>query len=334
VTDAPRRPRVLLVDPIDPRAVARLSRGVDVFELQPRTTPALLEALAEVDGAIVRTTPLPRAVLAGAPLLRVVAKHGVGVDAIDLAYATERGIVVCHAPGANAPAVAEFVLTSILLLLKPVLAGRAWLRAGPPVEGALVVAAQRAGLVGRELAGVTVGVVGWGDIGRRVGGAVRALGGRVVAYDPLLTGDIAKPGGPDIAASLDALLERADVVTLHVPLMPETRGLIGARELALMPPGAALVNAARGGVVDEAALADAIRGGHLSGAAVDVFVDEPPGVDHPLLRLDGVVCTPHVAGSTGEALERMAQAAVDAVLAVLDGDVPVAVANPEVLGRR
>jgi phosphoglycerate dehydrogenase-like enzyme len=323
--------KVVIADPID-EAGERLLAELEVVRPAGASRAALGAALADADAVIVRTTPLPRELLVDAPLLRVVAKHGSGTDAIDLACATERGIVVSHTPGANAPAVAEFALTCLLLLLKPVLPGVAWLRAGPEVAGSLVVASQQAGLVGRELATQVVGVVGWGEIGARFGRAVTALGGRVLVHDPAPAAGPADAAEIEMVASLDDLLARADVVSVHVPLTQATRGLIGAREIDLMRPGSALINTARGGVVDEPALAHAVAAGHLRGAAIDVFVEEPPPRDHPLLALDNVIATPHVAGTTADTLQRMARAAAESVLDVLDGRAPRHVANPEVLG--
>jgi D-3-phosphoglycerate dehydrogenase len=329
---AQRPPKVVIADAID-QAGERLLAELEIVRPAGASDAALRTALANADAVIVRTTPLPRELLIDAPQLRVAAKHGSGTDAIDLGCATERGIVVSHTPGANAPAVAEFALTCLLLLLKPVLPGLAWLRDGPAVAGSLVVASQRAGLVGRELATQVVGVVGWGEIGARLGRAVAALGGRVLAYDPARAAVLADAADVEMVASLDDLLRRADVVSVHVPLAEATRKLIGAREIDLMRSGSALINTARGGVVDELALARALAAGHLRGAAIDVFVEEPPPRDHPLLALDNVIVTPHIAGTTADTLERMARAAAESVLDVLDGRAPQHVANPEVLGR-
>jgi len=330
--DAPRR-RVLLVDDIEPRATARLARTTEVVRPSDSSEAALREAIVDADGALVRTTPLPRTVLAHADKLRVIAKHGVGVDAIDVAYATERGVVVANVPGANAPAVAEFALTAILLLLKPLRAGAEWLRESPTGDANMVVAAAAGGLIGREAGNSTVALLGWGDIGRRVGAGLLALGTRVLVHDPVVDAAAIRAAGAEPVASLAELLPEAQVLSLHVPLTPATRSIIGAAELAAMPRGAALVNTARGGIVDEIALAAAIRDGHLAGAAIDVFAEEPPSLDHPLLWMPEVICTPHIAGATVDSLRRMAEGSVDAVLAVLQGREPLSVVNPTVLSR-
>ena len=330
--ERPRR-RVLLVDDIEPHATARLARTVEVVRPRDSSEAALREAIVDADGALVRTTPLPRTVLERAERLLVIAKHGVGVDAIDVAYASERGIVVANVPGANAPAVAEFALTAILLLLKPLRAGAEWLRESPAGESNMVVAAAAEGLIGREAGNSTVALLGWGDIGRRVGAGLLALGTRVLVHDPVVDAAEVSAAGAEPVASLAELLPEAQVLSLHVPLTLATRSIIGAAELAAMPRGASLVNTARGGIVDELALAEAIREGHLAGAAIDVFAEEPPPLDHPLLWMPEVICTPHIAGATVDSLRRMAEGSVDAILAVLDGRVPAAVVNPDVLPR-
>jgi len=324
------RPRVLLADEIEKRAAERLARTAEL--VRPAGEP-LETAIADVEAVIVRTTPLPRATLEAALRLRVIAKHGVGVDAIDVAYASERGIVVANVPAANAPAVAEFALLAILSLLKPAARGATWLRRDGGGKGSMVAAAGAGGLGGREVGGRTVAILGWGEIGRRVGTALLGLGARVLAFDPAVEDGTVRAAGGEPAASLTELLAEAEILSIHVPLNDATRGLIGAEELAAMPPGALLVNTARGGVVDEAALAAAIERGHLAGAAIDVFATEPPPPDHPLLRLDEVVCTPHLAGTTEESLRRMAEGAVDAVLAVLAGERPAHVVAPQATRR-
>jgi D-3-phosphoglycerate dehydrogenase / 2-oxoglutarate reductase len=269
-----------------------------------------------------------------APRLRVIAKYGTGTDNIDLEAATRRGIIVTNCPGVNASSVAEFTLTLILLMLRPVIAGTEWLRSGVP-QGSLVVATEEAGLIGAELSSQTVGVIGWGDIGRRVGVACIALGARVIAYDPARsTADIASDGAR-VTETLDELLSESDVVTLHVPLTFATAGLIASAQLARMRPHAALVNVSRGGVVDEAALADALSSGKLRCAATDVFKQEPPPSDHRLVALPNALCTPHMAGTTTEAFRRTGRSVATAVDDVLSGRLPQNIVNQEVtqLGR-
>ena len=328
-----RRPRVVLADEIEASQAARLARATEVVRPRDASPAALREAIADAEGVLVRTTPLSRELLEHARRLRVIAKHGVGVDAIAVDYASERGIVVANVPGANGAAVAEYALTAILLMLKPLRQGAEWLLQGSAAETSMVVAANAGGLVGREVAGSTVGLLGWGAVGSRVGAGLRALGARVLVHDPGIAPAAIRGADAEPVDTLAGLLSEAEVLSLHVPLTPATRRMIGAAELAAMPRRAALVNTARGGIVDETALAEAIRSGHLCGAALDVFEEEPPPPDHPLLSMPEVICTPHLAGSTADALRRMAAGAVDAILAVLAGEVPAAVVNPVVLSR-
>jgi D-3-phosphoglycerate dehydrogenase len=320
--------RVLVAEPIDAEAEAWLAQRHDLVHPRDGTPEGLIDAARPCEGLIVRTTPVGAPLLEAAERLRVIAKSGSGTDNIDVVGATEKGIVVANSPGANAVSVAEFALTLIMLVLRPVVAAADWLGSGA-AEGSLVVATERAGLIGRELASQTIGVVGWGDIGRRVGRACHGLGASVVAYDPAKSVAEMESDGVRAADSLDELLAESDVVTVHVPLAAATIGLIGHRELARLRPHAALVNVSRGGVVDEGALADALSGGRLRCVATDVFGEEPPPADHPLLRLPNALCTPHMGGTTVDALRRMGWTAVRAVDDVLSNRRPAHVVNDE-----
>ena len=315
------RPRVLVADAIDPDAEAWLSERC---ELSDPAAPLS----ADHDAMIVRTTRIGSELLEAGSRLRVIAKSGSGTDNIDVATATRLGIVVTNCPGANARAVAEFSLTLILLMLRPVIPAAEWLRS-TAIEGSLVVATEAAGLVGWELSSRTIGIAGWGRTGARVGRACRALGARVIAHDPAKSTAEIESDGVTATETLDELLQSADVVSVHVPLNDSTRWLIGEPELARMRPHAALVNMSRGGVVDEDALAAALSSGRLRCAATDVFAEEPPRRDHPLLSLPNALCTPHMGGTTADALSRTAWSAVKAVDDVLAGRCPDNVVNPE-----
>jgi D-3-phosphoglycerate dehydrogenase len=320
--------RVLIVDPIHPRAEAWLATRCDIVRPAGTENEDLMLALDGCDGLIVGTTRVTAELLRGSDRLRVVAKHGTGTDNIDIAAASERAVVVTNCPGANASAVAEFTLACLLIMLRPIMASAASLRrsaasSGPPVPGS-----HEPSLIGEELSSQTLGVVGWGNIGRRVGGAAKALGARVIAYDAMRSASEIQADGVEVAADLDGLLRAVDVLTLHVPLTPATQNLIGVAELAAMKPGASLINTSRGGIVDETALAEALRNGHLRAAAVDTFVEEPPPVDHPLLALSNVLCTPHIGGNTTESLVRMGMCAAQAVVDVLSGRTPKHLVTP------
>ncbi len=313
------RPRILLAEPIHPDGLALLQQSADVTVLPAPQPHALRAALADADGVIVRLTRLGPEEIAAAPRLRVIGRHGVGVDNVDLAAATRRRIPVVYTPGVNAVSVAEHTLALLLAVAKRVVEFDRAVREGRWQA--------RDEIWGLELAGCTVGVVGVGAVGREVAQRCRALGMRVLGYDPYAAG---MPAGVERAESLEELLAQSDVVTVHVPLTPQTRHLLGRRELALLRPGAVLVNTSRGEVVDEEALAEALAGGRLAGAGLDVFGTEPPPRDHPLLRAPRTVVTPHAASHTADALRRMAVAVAEQVLAVLAGRRPEHVANPEV----
>lgn len=276
--------------------------------------PARLAALlAEAEALIVRNqTRVDADLLRAAPRLRVIGRLGVGLDNIDVAAARERGIVITAARNANAIAVAEYVLAAMLHVARELAAADASVRAG---------AWDRARFGGHELWGATLGLIGAGEIGRRVGRRTRAFGMEVVAYDPLV-------GPYDFAAAEQAItllpladvLARADYVSLHVPLLPATRHLINAATLAQMRPQAVLINTSRGAIVDETALRAALDAGRPRFAVLDVREHEPPGPDDALHRHPRVLLTPHVAGLTAEAQERTSRLVVGDVLRALDGE--------------
>ena len=302
--------KVLVSDPLAEAGVAIL-RDSAAVTVRTGLPPAELRAiLPEYDALIVRSeTKVTAELLAAGTNLRVVTRAGVGTDNIDVAAATERGVLVLNTPGPNSIAAAEHTLAVTLALLRHVARADASLRAGKW---------ERKAFVGSELYRKTLGVVGLGRIGREVTSRARAFGMEVLIYDPYVSAAAAEALGAT-AMPLDALLERADIVTLHLPLLPETRGIIGARELALMKGGAFLINCARGGLVDEAALYEALVSGHLAGAGLDVFEREPP-TGSPLLTLPNVVVTPHLAASSAEAQEGVGIVAAETTLAALRGE--------------
>jgi len=270
-------------------------------------------------GAIVSTDPFDAEVLAALPSLRVIARVGVGVDSIDLEAATAHGVAVTITPGANESTVADHTVAMMLAVLRRLAEHDAGVRRGEW---------NRTGShTPWSLGGATVGLVGYGRTGRLVAERLCGFGVRILVADPLATPD------PSVElVSLEELLAAADVVSLHCPLTPGTRGLIDADRLALMRPDAILVNTARGGVVDEEALADALERGSLRGAAIDVFGDEPPRSSR-LLALGNVLLSPHVAGLSERSVHEMARRATASVIDVLRGRRPEHVANPEVLAQ-
>ena len=292
----------------------RRSQGATIrttIRRSSRAAAALAAAIADADALIVRNrTQVDRGLVDAAPRLRVVGRLGVGLDNIDVAACAERGIEVIPATGANALAVAEYVVTMALFLLRGTYAATAEVAAGRWPRAALSS--------GREIAGKTLGVVGFGGIGRRVATLSRGLGMRVVAHDPALAAGAKAWQEADARCdSLDDLLRVSDAVTLHVPLTPATRHLIDGQRLALMKPDAVLVNTARGGVVDEDALAASLRSGALGGAALDVFEREPLPAGSALANCPNLVLTPHVAGVTRESNVRVSAMIAERVAAFL-----------------
>lgn len=303
--------RILVADGLAEEGLRRLREAAEVVVHSGLAEEALARELQEVDAVIVRSaTRVSARALEGAARLRVIARAGVGVDNIDVEAATRQGILVLNAPEASTTAAAEHTMALLLALVRHIPQAHASLASGRWA---------RESFVGTELAGKTLGVVGLGKIGSEVARRALAFGMRVLAHDPYVTDERARRLGVTLVEWHD-LLRSSDVVTLHVPLSPETRALIGPAELEVMKPGAYLVNCARGGLVDEGALLEALERGHVAGAALDVFSQEPPPRDHPLLRHPRVVVTPHLGGSTIEAQRSIALAIADQVLAALRGE--------------
>ena len=280
--------------------------------------------VAEAHGIIVRTFPIDRALIEVAPRLEVVSRHGVGYDSVDVAALDERRVPLTIVGDVNAVPVAEQALFMMLALAK---------------KGAALDSAVRAGAFAArdttaitELWRKTVLILGFGRIGRQVTARCRAFDMTVLAYDPYVDAAAIEAAGARAVADFRGALGEADYVTLHMPLGPETANMIGAAELAAMKTGACLINVARGGLADEAALAAALRDGGIAGAGLDTFASEPPKPDNPLLALDNVVLSPHSAGLSQECRERMAVACAENVLAVFDGAIePRLVVNAAVL---
>lgn len=270
------------------------------FAVEKRTglsVDALREVLRDCDGLVVRSeTKVTAELMESAPRLRVVGRAGVGVDNIDVAAATARGIVVMNAPDGNTMTTAEHTLALLMSLARRIPQAVSSLRAGRW---------ERKRFIGVELQGKTLGIVGMGRIGRVVASRARSLGMNIVAYDPFIQPEQARDLEVEMAA-LDDVFRRADFLTIHTPLTADTRGLIGREAFARMKQGVRIINCARGGLVDERALLDAIKEGKVAGAALDVFEEEPPPADHPLLQRDEVITTPHLGASTTEAQEGVA----------------------------
>jgi len=316
--------RILVADPIAEDGVARLRAAGEVDVAVGLDPAALRERIAQYDALVVRSeTKVTAEVLDAAPRLRVVGRAGVGVDNIDIEAATRRGVLVLNAPTGNTIAATEHAIAMMLALARNLPAADRSLRAG---------LWERSRFMGIELRDKTLGVYGLGKIGFEVARIAReGLHMRVIAHDPLVTADRAQQAGAELC-DFETLLTQSDFLTVHVPLTDATRGVIGAAELARMRTGARLINVARGGIIDEHALAGAIRGGHIAGAAIDVFTKEPPDPGHPLLQLEQVVVTPHLGASTREAQVNVAFDVADQIVEYLAGGTPrYAVNAPTVL---
>jgi D-3-phosphoglycerate dehydrogenase len=302
------RPRVLVAEPIAEPGLELLREHFDV-DAEPKGE--LAETIGEYDAIVVRSaTKVTADLIERAARLKVIGRAGVGVDNVDVDAATRRGIVVANTPDSTIVSAAEQTIGLIVALARNIPQAHAALKHGEW---------QRSRWGGVELAGKTLAVLGFGRIGQQVARRALGLGMRVVAYDPFVGDDRFREAGVERMAGLDDALAAGDFVTLHLPLTDETRGIIGHDALAKMRDGARLVNAARGALVDEAALVEAIHSGKLAGAALDVFSAEP--YEGPLLELDEVVVTPHLAASTDEAQDRAGLIVAEQIVAALEGGV-------------
>jgi D-3-phosphoglycerate dehydrogenase / 2-oxoglutarate reductase len=309
-------PVVLVAEELSPAAIAQLESGFEVRYVDGSDRAALLPALADVDAVIVRSsTRIDAEALARAPNLRVVARAGVGLDNVDVEAATKAGVMVVNAPSSNTVSAAEHALGLLLAVARNVPQAMGSLKAGEW---------QRSRFTGAELYGKVAGILGLGRIGELVAQRLAAFCLQVIAYDPYVPTARAAQLGVRLVG-LEELLAEADFISVHLPKTAETSGLIGERELRLVKPGVLIVNAARGGIVDENALALALKDGRVGGAGIDVFATEPPA-DSPLLAFPNVVATPHLGASTHEAQEKAGTQVARSVRLALSGEfVPDAV---------
>lgn len=314
------RELVCIVDPIHPDGVERIASAHDVIGVAGwRDDPRL----AETSVIVIRTSPLGEEVFGSMPRLKAIVKHGAGVDNIDIPAATRRRVMVANTPGGNnSTAVAEGAVTMMLALLREVREMDTLVRENRWNE--------RWGVRLGDLTGAKVGLIGFGRIARCVARiCVAGFGAEVAAYDPLVgDADIRAAGAEPMG--LTEILKR-DVISIHTPLTESTRNLIDTVELGLMQPHAILVNCSRGGIVNEAALAEALRSGQIAGAGIDVFGAEPPAADHPLFGLPGCLLSPHVAGVTEAGMKDMALAVAAVIDTVSRGEIPATLLNPEAL---
>jgi glyoxylate reductase len=289
------------------------------------TSTELCAKLDVADGLLVSTVNvIDDAVMEAAPRLRVISSFGVGFDHIDVAAATRRGIIVCNTPGVLTDAVADLTIALIIMLARRIPEAQEFVREGNWRHG-------KALGLGEDVRGKTLGIVGFGRIGRGVAERARPFGMRTMFHDVLQESGSAH--ADCTCVPFDVLLRESDFVTLHVNLTPETTHFISARELSLMKSSAYLINTARGPVVDQPALVEALRRGAIAGAALDVLEKEPPDPNDPILSLTNVVILPHIGSATKETRKAMLDLAVDNLLAGMRGDMPRAVVNPEVFEK-
>ena len=320
-------PSVYLALPIAEQPLARIASACSVSRFEGPNLPSkeeLCASLGRVEGLLGSAMlQIDRQVLESAPRLRVVSNFGVGFDNVDLAFASERGVLVCNTPGVLSDAVADLTMALVLSLARRLPEAERFVRGGEWRPG-------HAMGLGSDVQGKTLGIIGLGRIGSGVAKRARAFDMRVWHHDVVPQDD----GGLSRPVALDELLRESDFVTLHVNLTEETRGLMGVREFALMKRSAYLINTARGQVVDQAALTDALTSGRIAGAALDVFEREPLPADDPLARLPNVILLPHIGSGTKETRAAMLDLAIDNLLTALRGERPQCLVNPEALDAR
>jgi len=324
--------KVFLSEVIHPAAVALLEKNAQIIRPRDNSRASFLEALQEVEGIIARKIYIRAEEMDHAPKLKIIARHGVGLDSVDIAEATRRGILVTYTPGENRESVAELAIAFMLSLARKIPQAQAAMHSLPKGElGQFTALLSKFQLTGQDLEGKTLGIIGTGRIGSTVARkCAAAFDMKVKGYDPYVSAAVMESFKTEKVEKLGELLPQVDFLTIHCPLTTETYGMIGEKELALMKKGTYVINTARGGIVNEQALYRSLCSGHIAGAALDVWEVEPPDPADPLLNHPRVIATPHYAGTTEESLYRVGMAAVAEVLRVLRGEPPQNPVNPEV----
>jgi D-3-phosphoglycerate dehydrogenase / 2-oxoglutarate reductase len=329
--------KILVVEHIHQAAEDMMAQKARLVFPQPQNVAGIFAAIGDCDALVVRNTKITREIMQAAPKLAAIGRHGVGYDSIDIAAATELRIPVVYTPAANTESVAEIAIGFMLAL------GRKIVQAYPAMQSeellsdtvTLSVMAQRRGLVNFDLWGKTLGIIGVGRIGSSVAKKmIAAFNFKVLGYDPYVDAPTLASIGVQKVDRLEEMLPQCDFVTLHCPGGAETRHMINANMLACVKPSAYLINTARGSVVDEAALLQALQNKKIAGAAIDVYDPEPPRPGNPLLHLENVIVTPHYCAMTAESLYNMATVVAQGVLDVLAGKPPQFQVNPEIWNTR
>ena len=327
--------KVFLSEVIHPAAVELLEKSLEVIRPADHSREALLKALKDADGMVARKIYIGAEEMDHAPRLKIIGRHGVGLDSVDLDAATKRGILVTNTPGANRESVAELTLAFMLSLARRLPQAQAAMHSLPKGDlGQFTALLKRYNLTGIDLEGKSLGIIGTGRIGSSVAKkCVAAFDMKVMGYDPYVSESVMKSFGVEKVERLKELLPRVDFLTVHCPLTNETKGMIGQKELGLLKKGAYVINAARGGIVEEKALYDALCSGQVAGAALDVFELEPPDPEDPLLNHPNLLATPHYGGTTEESLHRVGVTMVEEIINFLQGKPPRYPVNPEALKR-
>ncbi|KAF2009612.1 phosphoglycerate dehydrogenase [Aaosphaeria arxii CBS 175.79] len=320
------KPRVLIPEKVSPDGLALLKGQFDVDEKKGLSPEELKSIISDYEALIVRSeTKVTAELLEAATKLKVVARAGVGVDNVDVGSATKHGIIVVNSPSGNINAAAEHTIALLMAVARNVGDADASIKAGKWERGRLV---------GVEAKGKTLGIIGLGKVGLTVARIANGLGMRLIAYDPYANPNLAAAASVTLRTSLAEILKEADFLTLHTPLIASTRGMIGKAELATMKPTARILNVARGGMIDEDALLEALNAGTIGGAGIDVFTSEPPQPDSSATRLIAhpkVVATPHLGASTREAQENVSIDVCEQVVSILNGDLPRSAVNAPII---
>ncbi len=316
--------KVLAADGISPKGISLLEKDYEVDVKDKISAEELLATIGEYDALLVRSASKVTAEVIGrAKKLKIIGRAGVGVDNIDIPAATAKGIIVINSPGGNTIAATEHTMAMMLALARNIPIANETMQKGEW---------NRKKYVGVELRGKTLGVIGMGRIGSGVAKRAMAFEMDVIAYDPYINEERAKALGVTVG-TLDDVIEKSDFITVHMPLTKETKGMIGADEMKRMKKGVRLVNCARGGIIEEEALAEAVKSGQVAGAAIDVFTSEPVGLDHPLVGVPGIILTPHLGASTVEAQIGVSVDVAEGVKAALSGEPVMTAVNMAPVSR-
>lgn len=317
--------KIFLTEPIHEDGVKLLETVGQVILASAKDEETIIREAADCDAILIRSAKITKNIIKSIPNLKVVAKHGIGVDNIDVKAATEKGVMVVNAPESNINSVAEHALAMILALSKNLVIMDKKTRNDE--------FASRNKIICMELKGKTIGLVGLGKIAKLLAKKLKSLDVDIIAFDPYIDGEKAKELGVKLVNNLDELLEKSDFVSLHIPLTEENKKIIGKERLSKMKKSACLINVARGEIVDEKALYEALKENIIRGAALDVFEQEPPSADNPLFELENVILSPHNAALTSEALVAMATDSAQGIVECLKGEIPKHLVNTYVLNK-